>query len=428
LKSLTTLIVKKVFFKTLFAFLTFFFSSLSLRAQGSLYSVFGLGDLAYLPSSQSGGMGYVGVAVPSSLYINRVNPAMISSINTTRIVGDLSYTGFSATGNLGSTYQAFTGFNGAGFAVPIWKSVFATGIYPYSRLDYNQRQIGRLELPETDTVSLEYRYRGIGGLSTVPLALAFTPYNNRFRGTVRLGVSVNIMFGTVERTRETFLGSALTPQLTNRVEERASGTTFTFGGSYTKPRLFSRTDLLSFGASFTTGSSLNGERRDFLSGNGISDTLQSPTGTVTLPSTLALGISYLSEAYLLGLDVVLQNWSSFEYFGEDVSYTRNSFRLGIGGEKQPSRERLAKFFERIAYRAGAYYHQTPLRLAGTAIDEIGFTAGVGIPVSGEFSRFDINFEYAMRGTTAQSLIQENIFRVRFALNAGELWFQKRKIE
>jgi len=424
LKSSAYLIVKNIFF-TLLLFLCF---SLSLRAQGSLYSVFGLGDLSYLPSSQSSGMGYVGVAVPSSLYINRVNPAMLSAINTTRIVGDLSYTGFSATGNLGSTYQAFTGFNGAGVAVPIWKTVFATGIYPYSRLDYNQRQIGRLELPETDTTALEYRYRGIGGLSTVPLALAFTPYNNRFRGTIRLGISMNMIFGTTERTRETFFGGALLPQLTNTIEERASGTTFTFGGSYTKPRLFSRTDLLTLGASFTTGSTLNGERRDFISGNGISDTLQSPTNTVTLPPTLALGISYLSEAYLLGLDVVLQNWSSFEYFGEDVSYTRNSFRLGIGGEKQPSRERLAKFFERIAYRAGAYYHQTPLRLAGTAIDEIGFTAGVGIPVSGEFSRFDINFEYAMRGTMAQNLIQENIFRVRFALNAGELWFQKRKIE
>jgi hypothetical protein len=269
-------------------------------------------------------MGYVGVAVPSSLYINRVNPAMLSAINTTRIVGDLSYTGFSATGNLGSTYQAFTGFNGAGVAVPIWKTVFATGIYPYSRLDYNQRQIGRLELPETDTTALEYRYRGIGGLSTVPLALAFTPYNNRFRGTIRLGISMNIIFGTTERTRETFFGGALLPQLTNTIEERASGTTFTFGGSYTKPRLFSRTDLLTLGASFTTGSTLNGERRDFISGNGISDTLQSPTNTVTLPPTLALGISYLSDSYLLGLDVVMQNWSAFEYFGEDVSYTQET--------------------------------------------------------------------------------------------------------
>lgn len=422
--KLTALPVKKVFF----AFLTFSCFSLSLHAQGSLYSVFGIGDLVYLPSSQSTGMGYVGVAVPSSLYINRVNPAMLSAINTTRIVGDLSYTGFSSTGNLGSTYQAFTGFNGAGFAVPIWKSVFATGIYPYSRLDYNQRQTGRLELPETDTTNLEYRYRGIGGLSTVPLALAFRPYNNRFRGTVRLGISMNIMFGTMERTRETFLGNAFTPQLTSTIKERASGTTFTLGGSYTKPQLFSRNDRFTFGVSFTTGSTLNSERRDFLSGNGITDTLQSPTDIVTLPSMLALGISYLNDAYLLGLDVMIQNWSAFQYFGEDVSYTRHSFRLGIGAEKQPSSERRASFFRRLVYRAGAHYHQTPLRLAGTAIDELGFTAGVGIPISGEFSRFDINLEYAMRGTTAQNLIQENIFRLRFSLNAGELWFQKRKIE
>lgn len=373
-------------------------------------------------------MGYVGVAVPSSLYINRLNPAMLSAINTTRISGDLSYTGFSATGNLGSTYQAFTGFSGVGFAVPIWKTVFATGVYPYSRLDYNQRQTGRLELPETDTINLEYRYRGIGGLSTVPLALAFTPYNNRFRGTVRLGVSMNILFGTVERTRETFFGSALTPQLTSSIEERASGRTFTFGGAYTKPRLFSLNDVLTLGASFTTGATLSGARRDFLSGNGIADTLQNPTSTVRLPSTLALGIAYLNDTYLLGLDVVVQNWSVFEYFGEDVSYARNALRIGVGGEKQPSRERLATFFQRMVYRAGAYYHQMPLRLANTAIDEIGFTAGLGIPISGGLSRFDINLEYAMRGTTAQNLIQENILRVRFALNAGELWFQKRKIE
>ncbi|MFN3345628.1 MAG: hypothetical protein ACK412_08260, partial [Chloroherpetonaceae bacterium] len=130
----------------------------------------------------------------------------------------------------------------------------------------------------------------------------------------------------------------------------------------------------------------------------------------------------------LGLDVVVQNWSVFEYFGEDVSYARNALRIGVGGEKQPSRERLATFFQRMVYRAGAYYHQMPLRLANTAIDEIGFTAGLGIPISGGLSRFDINLEYAMRGTTAQNLIQENILRVRFALNAGELWFQKRNIE
>ncbi len=373
-------------------------------------------------------MGYVGIAIPSSFYINRVNPAMLSAIQTTRIVGDLSYTGFSATGNLGSTYQAFTGFSGAGFAVPIWKGVFATGIYPYSRLDYNQRQVGRLELPETDTTSLEYRYRGIGGLSVVPLALAFTPYSHRSRGTVRFGISWNIMFGTVERTRETFFGSATTPRLTNTIEERASGRTFTVGCSYSKSQVLSGNDMLTVGLLLTTSSTLNGERREFLSSNGISDTLQRPSQTVTLPPLLALGISYLNDTYLFGLDVALQNWSAFEYFGNNISYMRNSLRIGIGGEKQPNRERRARFFQRLAYRAGIYYYQTPLRFANTAIDEIGVTAGIGIPISGDLSRLDINFEYALRGTTAQNLIQENIFRIRFGLNAGELWFQKRKIE
>lgn len=372
-------------------------------------------------------MGYVGVAIAHPLYINRVNPATLSAISSTRIAGDLSYVGYAARGNLGSTFQAFGSFNGAGFAVPIWKAVFATGLYPYSRLDYNQRQMGRLELPETDTATFEHRYRGIGGLSVVPLAIAFAPRHHRLKGTLRIGVSLNLLFGAMERTRETFLNGADVPQIENVVEERASGRSFTLGVSYSKPRVFSQTDALALGASFTTAATLDGERRDFLRGNGVADTLQSPTSNVALPASLALGVAYFGEKHLFGIDVVAQNWSRFQYFGES-GLARNSIRVGIGAEKQPDRDRRARLLDRLAYRAGAYYYQTPFRVSGVGIDEIGFTAGVGFPISGELSRLDVNVEWAMRGSEKKNLVRENVFRLRFALNAGELWFQKRKIE
>lgn len=411
-----------------FALVSFWAIAAPSWAQGSLYSVYGVGEPLFLPSSQASGMGYVGVAIPHPLYVNRVNPAMLSAIQSTRIAGDLSYVGYAAKGNLGSTYQAFASFAGAGFAVPIWKTVFATGLYPYSRLDYNQRQTGRLELPETDTTSVEYRYRGIGGLSVVPLAIGFAPHSSRHRGTVRVGVSMNMLFGTMERARETFFGGANLPQLSSVMEERASGASFTLGVSYSKTRVFSQTDMLTLGAAFTTATTLNGERREFLSGNGVADTLQNPRSAVSLPASLAIGVSYLGETYLLGMDVVAQNWSRFRYFGDDAPFARNSLRVGLGAEKLPDRDRRARLLDRLAYRAGAYYHQTPLRLSGTNIDELGLTTGVGIPISGDLSRFDINFEWAMRGATARNLVKEHIFRLRFALNAGELWFQKRKIE
>jgi hypothetical protein len=416
--------------KFVLAPLLWFSMSFPLLAQGSLYSIYGVGELSHIASSQAAAMGSGGIGTLSPFYINHANPATLSAIGSTRISGDVLYSGYLASGNLGSTYQTLMNFSGAGVALPIWKTVFAAGLYPYSRLNYNQRQTGSLDVAEFGETNFTYVYRGLGGLNRIPLSVGFTTFNDKFRGTLRLGFSLNFIFGSFRRERENTFDDVRLSSSSAVIEERASGSALTFGGAYSKRNLFSRNDELTVGATITTATNLSGSREEILLNDDIDDTLSIGDGQIALPSSFGIGLAYHSGGrYALALDLLVQNWSSFTYFTDDVSFARNTLRLGFGGEYDGISDRRASLLARTTLRAGVYFNQTYLQFQDVGgINELGFTAGVSIPITNDFSRLDVNFDYAMRGKTSVSFVNENVFRVRFALNAGELWFQKRKIE
>ncbi len=402
---------------------------------GSLYSRFGVGELRYAPTGQAAGMGYIGVGIADGLYINRLNPAMLSSIDQARIAGDFSYIGYAAQASTRSAYQTVVGFEGAGLAFPIWKLVVSTGLYPYSRMNYLQNEAGAFRSTAGDTIQFDYTYSGVGGLNTVPITIAAAPFSDETLGTLRLGASLNFAFGVFEEASEsTFFPATFSNAALDR-EDRLSGVGYTLGVGYTSKRgLFSAADQLTLGAAFNSPVTLNGTRQSivttsWLTQNERRDTIGTTSGQAALPSSLALGISYRgNDTYVLGVDIALQNWSDFRYFNDDVSFRRNSLRVGVGGEVVQSQDLRAGFFQRAAYRAGVYYQQTNVAVQGTGIDEFGVTAGIGLPLAAESARLDLNLQYTSRGTTAQNLIRENIFRINVSLNIGERWFLQRKIE
>jgi hypothetical protein len=427
-------------------YLLFLVLSLSLSAprafaDGSLFSAFGIGDFFYFPNSQAGGMGYAGVALLNPFYINTANPAMLTGISEMRFTGTLNYSGFSASSATGrSSFQAGANLGGAGIAFPIWKTVFSSGIYTYSRLNYSQRQSGAVRIPEvntgfSDSTAYTFNYRGSGGLNVVPLSLGYTVYQSRNRGAIRLGLSYNFIFGSFERFREQIytppIGNAVNPSNASATfTERASGTNITFGLGYSKLKFLSQRDFFTLGYTFTTATTLDGQR-ETVSRSGVqSDSLVGTNGSIGLPSTMSFGVTYSgNEHYLVAADVVMQNWSGYRYFDESVAnQTRNAMRVNVGTEYLASLDRRGGFFARTAYRFGAYYNQSYLNLSAGGLNEVGVTAGFGFPISGaDFSRVDVNFEFARRGFS-QAFVQENIFRMTFSINAGERWFQKRRIE
>lgn len=61
-----------------------------------------------------------------------------------------------------------------------------------------------------------------------------------------------------------------------------------------------------------------------------------------------------------------------------------------------------------------------------SIKDLGFTLGIGFPVTGSFSNVNIGFELGKKGTTSANLVQENYANLSLSLSLNDRWFEKRK--
>ncbi|ACF14947.1 hypothetical protein Ctha_2498 [Chloroherpeton thalassium ATCC 35110] len=397
---------------------------------GSLYSRFGLGDIQYASSALAAGMGGAGLALADSRYINRVNPALLSVLKETRLSGDFYYAKFLGETDFASASQASGGFYGTGIAFPVSGFVFSAGLYPYSLCNYQQVESGTISTVEGTTSEYEFTYEGSGGLSYVPLSIGLMPLSSERFGNIRLGFSLNFMFGTFEKMAKSRYDDYSFEDSDFEANDHLTGQTFTAGFVYeSKVGLFSESDQLSVGFVFNSSDKLSADRETIISASAGTDTISTSNSVVKLPESYALGFGYVVNPQLrFALDASFQKWGDFTYFNEDVSYAKDAKRISFGSEWTPSQNKRASWFKRQTYRAGFYVNQSYLTVADEDINEIGLTLGMGFPISDVSSVVDINMEYAMRGTTANGLIDERIFKIKISLNAGEKWFLQPIIE
>ncbi|MFN8394151.1 MAG: hypothetical protein U0176_05690 [Bacteroidia bacterium] len=191
--------------------------------------------------------------------------------------------------------------------------------------------------------------------------------------------------------------------------------------------------LVRGGATFDPGISMNGTELYRYNNSIIQDTLYADTGKVTMPSKLGFGFSIARpNKWMVGADVSLQDWSKFSYFGDPSTLT-NSLQANVGGEWIPELG-SNKYARKIAYRFGAYYHGTFLNLQGSAITEMGITAGVGLPIGffnpigQSYSRINVGVNVGRRGTLENNLLQELTLQFRLGVNLNDIWFIKRRID
>lgn len=408
-----------------------FCSHQAFAGSGSLYSRFGVGELQYSMTPQANGMGGAGIALANPFYINRDNPAMLAGISQVKLNGDLFFNTYSAKTSGASVTQSMGGFNGVGIAIPVWQLAISSGLYPYSRLDYEQVETGKITTGTGTSTDYTFTYTGVGGLNMVPLSVGYAPLQDEKLGTVRLGFSYNFMFGTFERTVKNRYTSTDFASSDYTDRDHLSGQTLTFGLGYeTKKGLFAKEDQLSLGLAYTTSCNLSAERRATVSASTGTDTVSTLNNQgVRLPAKIAFGLAYRPNSNVtVACDVVSQKWSELKYLNDDVSYRRDALRIALGAELLPTTERRAPYWKKIAYRAGFYSNQTYLKFGSDEINETGVTLGFGLPFAQDASRLDLAFDYGLRGTTSNDLIKENVFRVRIGLTIGEQWFLQRTIE
>ena len=146
------------------------------------------------------------------------------------------------------------------------------------------------------------------------------------------------------------------------------------------------------------------------------------SGTINIPAAYGFGLANrFGDRVNVAVDAYFQQWSDYSDFGVTPSNFTNSSRFGAGFELLPSPDRDRSFFEKLTYRAGGFYEKAYYLVNSEEINTLGFSLGVGIPIS-DFNSIDLSFNYSMRGKEENGLIKDRLFMIHAGVNFGELWF------
>src|SRR5690606_8738787 len=105
-----------------------------------------------------------------------------------------------------------------------------------------------------------------------------------------------------------------------------------------------------------------------------------------------------------------------------------SYKVGLGAQFVPNIYSMDSFLDRITYRAGLEYEQTPYIVSGKNISDIGINFGGSIPMN-SLSLMNLAFKYGTRGSGANGLVRENYFKISLGISINDnSWFYKRVFE
>jgi len=396
----------------------------------SPYSFIGLGDNYTKGNIKSLSMGGVDMALRNPMYINMVNPAGLSGIDSMSFVGSVGINMNNSTYRTSSVSSKFSSANVNHLAVafPVtkwWKTAIL--LLPYSTVGY---EVSDDDITENG-VKTSFYYDGNGGMDAVSWVNAFSLTKN-----LAFGINASYYFGNLEHTRKvTFPDSVFI--FNSMVKEKVllSGLFFEAGLQY----FYSLDDknTLGFGLKYGNKSSLNA-RSDYVAfsylgeelyNNSTLDTIRSWTEaktTIELPFSVGVGISWVKTNKLsLAADFKFEKWSDFKYFNTDLEYT-NKIRASIGGEYIPESNNLSSYWKMMHYRMGFRYENLGMKFANNELREYAISIGFGLPLRKSKTMVNLGFELGQNGTIKDDLIQERYVRVMLGVSIKETWFRKSK--
>ncbi len=398
----------------------------------SPYSRYGLGQLnnenlnaAYM------GMGGLSIAIHDPTALNPANPASYGSLDSASFLFEIGVAGnlttLKTTALSESGYDATLSYIYAGFPITRWwKS--GIGIMPYSKIGYNIET-----LIEVDNFSdVVHSFNGEGGLNQVFWGNGFNVSKN-----LRVGIDITYLFGQASRSSMVYYPDSVFIFGT-KVESKIRGGGFIFDYGIQYDINLNKTTQATIGATYANNFNLNATRsylsKTLTGGFGdevesVKDTIEYVTdekGTIVIPQRFGIGFAVKKEGrWLVGVDFEWQNWEEFAVYDIPDTLT-NSFHVTLGGEFMPKHTNISSLFKRMTYRGGIRYNQSYLDFGGTRINEFGISFGVGFPMRKSKTGLELGVEFGKRGTTKNSLIQENFINMSLGISIQEHWFHKRR--
>lgn len=385
---------------------------------GSLYSIFGLGDLNYSSSNRTDGMGIMGIGLYGE-YTNSMNPAAWTRIQSTIFTSKFNLENIRSTDGTNNAQRTYANFEGFNLSVPLNKGngwIFDLGINNYSLVNYDAKFTSSV-LDENYTQT----YSGNGGLNRLSVGFSYIIFKH-----FSFGVQFNYAFGNINKTTSIDFENNQLTDTRNTSANTISGFYFNggllfhgFGKIFKNKKL----DNLVIGGFISTpakfNSSLSGR---FVRSIDNTDSLNISEGKLEIPLAFGVGISNeFNNKLIVAADFYMQQWDNYKYYGAHPVEIKNNMRVGLGFEYTPSKRLEDSWFSRISYRLGGSYTADYLKLNNEDINAIGLSAGLSLPIS-QFNALDLYFKYNIRGKSQNGLIKDEIFRVGASVKIGELWF------
>jgi hypothetical protein len=328
----------------------------------------------------------------------------------------------------GLSYMAFV------FPVAKWWGT-SIGLRPFSSVGYKIYD----QKTQDSIGTVNYSYNGQGGINQIF-------WGNGFRiKKLYFGANVSYLFGNlIYSSTDSFPGSSYYMNTKVLQTTTVNDLYYTFGMQYRQP--LRKGWSVTLGATGSMRTNLNVKQTTFAAtyetqyGIPVTrDTIinDSKAETISIPMMIGAGLVIKkSEKLLIGFDYSMQNWSSFNSFGEQ-GLLKNSQKMAIGIQYVPNKNagKGESYFKKIFYRAGFRYADTYLDLRNTALKDYTITFGAGFPlrkikVGETYSQSIVNvgIELGQRGTTDNQLIRERYMRVVVGFTLNDRWFIKRKYD
>ncbi len=400
---------------------------------GSLYSYYGVGAPILQNSAQEKGMGVFGVSSNDLETSGLSNPAFWGLGAFVRGTANFSLVKYNAKDNFSSSTNSLFEAGTIHVVFPLIKQKVgvSAALYPVTRSNFNSSITKEIYPNATDTLGYQFDKIGSGGISKLEFGFGFAL--NRY---ISFGYAPSLAFMRINNSEKIdFSNSGYS---TNTVDTDITASAFSqrFGILINKRRVFNNNDIIQFGSSVVLPVNFDAKSKSLTTKviNGTISTIdldRSGTGNVSLPLQVSGGLTYFASPYFnISTDGLYEEWSKAKYelnLEQFDSYS-DRYLFGIGAQFHPYRKGSDKFFSKFRYSAGVSYDKGHLNIDNTDINTLWFSTGLGVfsPRSSR-SSFDLSIQYGIRGTTAQSLVQEKIWAINFSVNLTELMFIRPKL-
>ncbi|MCS6974077.1 MAG: hypothetical protein N2044_00715 [Cyclobacteriaceae bacterium] len=399
------------------------------------FSTIGIGQPFRLSLIHNQGAGGTGVAQPQYWFLNNQNPALLVYNYYSVFAAGLSAESITiqtdtvantnSGGNLGYLVAAFPAIRG--------KWTTSAGLLPFTRVNYRflyYESLIDINNNPVDTIAI--RESGLGGLNQI-----YWSNGVRLHDNWSVGLQASHLFGSINSDYANSLLNVNSPvPFLIAVEEQTYGKGFQFTGGmhFSKDSLGRRKDLvISAGLTYTHEAKIKAdkitryERRNSSNDPITRDTLKFLKGKITLPAAWQFGLAVSKASkWSVAVEGGLQDWKKFVSLDEeDEGRLGKSWHIALGGEFTPD-YLSQKLLDRVTYRTGFRYENSPFLVNGNQVRDFGINFGFSIPAGR--SSIDLAFSAGQRGNRSKTSLEERYFRVYFGLTFNDQWFIRRKFD